>query len=364
MNQWDTTIDFAGRELHTVWLRDHCTCPLCRHPSSGQKLLDLTRDGVSWKPEHVERRQNGLLIEWAESPRHSSFYPRDWLARHAIGGPNIEDLPPSGRAQYWTVAELHPDALHWHGLEDDANGWLDDLDRLGFALFKNVELHRLDRFMETIGPLHYTEYGRWAHIRNVDGANDLAETGYGLTPHTDYSTYMPVWPLLQVMYFARNETDAGESLLVDGIRVAMDLREQHREDFELLATCPVEFRQRYNDWQYRFVRRRTVIECGPSDEILGFYFGHSHAYDWHLPFDVTGAYYRAYCRLLEMVQSPKYALALRIPSGCAVAVANSRVLHGRRAFTGQRERHLITGYVPLEYVGARRRFLADQGGPT
>jgi gamma-butyrobetaine dioxygenase len=351
-------IEIEGRRFPGIWLRDNCLCPLCRHPTSFQKLFDFSALPAPPRALALQIADGAAVITWDGEPPHVSRFPIDWLA--AQGDDSLMHESPGARATYWSAAEIRDAAPRKHelaGCDPEGGPWLDDLLGYGFALFTGMTLDRLDRFMSAIGPIHHTEYGRFADVRSTPGANDLAETGYALTVHTDYSTYMHVAPLLQFMYFEAHDSMGGESLLVDGVRAAQDFGRAEPRFFELLATVPVEFHQRYAAWRYHHCRTRTVIELGPTGQVAGVFFGHSHAGPWRIPFERAPEYYEAYAAFFALLKSPEYVYAFRLGRGEGMAVQNARVLHGRNAFdTSTGIRHLVTGYVPWEYLEARLRF--------
>lgn len=354
-------LEIGGQTFHLTWLRDNCTCPHCRDPSSFQKLFDISLVRRPPGMQHHAIDGDTLHIVWDESPPHESRYALTWLARQPTRIVSVEQqIPPVlWRAETW--GRQH---LPWHTLpaeSAESQTWQDDLLRLGFVLFRDVELDALDRFVSSIGPIHYTEYGRFAHIRSSSGAQDLSESGCALTPHTDYSTYMHTAPLLQFLYFKVNAANGGETVLVDGFQAATDFRRDHPEAFSILVETPIEFQQFYQGWRYHFIRRRPIIELNEAGDISGVFFGHSHCFNWKLAPERVDAFYEAYVAFFRYLKHPDYQLVVKLQAGECVAVQNGRLLHGRRAFDPTSgDRHLIDAYVPWEYFIARLNFLRDQ----
>lgn len=346
---------------HLTWLRDNCTCVQCRDPSSFQKLFDISL--AERRPGMLRHAVDGdvLHIVWDESPPHESRYSMAWLARQPT---RIASIEQQMRPSLWRAETWARKPLPWHTLPAmpaDASNWQHDLLHFGFVLFRDVELDALDHFVSAIGPIHYTEYGRFAHIRSSSGAQDLSESGCALTPHTDYSTYMHTSPLLQFLYFKVNEASGGETLLVDGFQAAADFRRDHPEAFAVLVETPIEFQQLYRGWRYHFIRRRPIIELDEDGGISGVFFGHSHCFNWKLDPARVDAFYEAYSAFFRYLKHPDYQLVVKLQAGECVAVQNGRLLHGRRAFDpSSGDRHLIDAYVPWEYFIARLNFLRDQ----
>jgi alpha-ketoglutarate-dependent taurine dioxygenase len=229
------------------------------------------------------------------------------------------------------------------------------------VLFRGMTLERMERFMSGIGPIHETEYGRSTELRIEANTADLAKTGQALPPHTDY-TYKNVGPLLQFQLFAANNAVGGESLLVDGFRVAEDLRREAPEHFLALTTTKVEFRQHYPKWRYHHCYKRPILECDDFGRVSSICFGHSHAYDWQIDFERAEQFYAAYAELFRRLKSSSYTYVIRLQAGEGMAIQNERVLHGRtRIESCQGERHLYVSFVPWAYVMARVAFHSLQG---
>lgn len=103
-------------KFHNIWLRDHCRCPQCYHPTTKQRLLNTFEIAPDSQPISAEATTEGLLIHWpllpsertatASSspssstaaaasdvshdsagagvvPRHPSLYPWRWLMRNS-----------------------------------------------------------------------------------------------------------------------------------------------------------------------------------------------------------------------------------------------------------------------------------------
>lgn len=355
-------ITIGESTFQATWLRDNCLCDQCRHHGSHQKTIDVSAWNSPPSAANADIIDNELVITWNETPAHRSVFPLPWLERHAYHpGPVPEPLasPTLWRATTWEGHEPP-----WRELTYDAppgQRWQDDLLTYGFALFQQVTLAALEEFLDGLGPVHHTEYGKFAEIRATPKSCDLSETSGELSPHTDYSTYMTVPPLIQFLFFAKNEAAGGETILVDGFRAAEDLRTSEPELFHLLVSSPVQFQQVYDNWQYHFIRSRPVIELSPDGAVAGVFFGHSHGYPWNLPIGSVEGYYAAYDAFFAQLKDPSNQYLTRIPSGGCVAVQNQRVLHGRKSFaptTG--ERHLVDAYLSWDFFEARERYLTDR----
>ncbi|MFD9623237.1 TauD/TfdA family dioxygenase [Streptomyces virginiae] len=215
----------------------------------------------------------------------------------------------------------------------------------------------LDAFASEIGPIHHTEYGRYITLRSIPGTTDLAETGHPLSPHTDVSVHMHIAPLLQFMFCLEHEAEGGDSILVDGFKVAEDFRAHHPENFARLVNTPVSFQQFYTNFRYFLKRTGSVIEVDASGRVDGVFFAHSHACNWSLPPDEMEPFYDAYYAFFRYLKNPAYQLRTRLRAGQCVALRNGRMLHGRTGFDANSgPRAIIDEFVAWEHFEARIRF--------
>lgn len=363
--QKETFLTLEGKRFHFFWLRDNCLCPECRHPSSFQKLSDISdRTHITVEcdrpylkePLSVDLDEAELSITWNEDPPHRSTFPVSWLLLHAY---DREPSTPLRQEILWdkTWIDAHPPQAH----EIDScepESWVSDLFSLGFALLQNVTDETFESLLSSVGPIHYTEYGRFASVKAIVGANDLADTGHALHPHTDYSTYMHLPPLLQFLYCVENEAKGGETFVKDAFRIAKDFRQDHPDYFRILVETPIQFQQFYSDWRYFFRRTRPMLELDEWGEVSGVYFGHSKCWNWELPFDKMEQFYEAYTTFYTYVKHPAYEYSIRLQPGDCLIMHNSRVFHGRNAFDSMSgNRHLRTAYVAWDYLLARSNFL-------
>lgn len=361
-NRWITV---NGKRFHHIWLYDNCWCPKCRHPTSFQKINDISNFSSIPEPLSVVEEDGKLTITWKEKPVHQSVFPISWLMDYAYdrdaGSDNLHQKLELHKNQeiLWDRSWIEANPPQKYDINaDDFDSWTDQILTLGFAILHIKDHQDLLSLLSDIGPLYKMEGGKEVFtVRSTPGATDLSETGYSLKPHMDYECWRDGPPLLEVIYCAKNEVNGGKSLLVDGFKVAKDFRQNHPKYFNLLATTPVQFQQIYTDWQYYYRRSRSLLELDRKGEVQGVYFGHSHAYNWDLPFEIMEDYYEAYCAFYNYLKNPDYQHCFRLQPGDCIVTKNFRVCHGRKAFdanSGARE--MRTSYMSWDYFLARENF--------
>ena len=361
-------IAINGKRFHYIWLRDNCLCPKCCHPTSFQKIHDLLSN-LSSAPEPLSVvEQNGkLTITWKEEPVHESVFPISWLMDYAYdkeaGHDNLHQKLELRNNQeiLWDRAWVEANSPQKYEINtDNFDSWIEQILTLGFAILKINHVQELQSLISQIGPIHKMEEGEEVYIvksKPGTGATDLTKTSHRFDPHTDYESVMYDPHLLGFFYCVENQVTGGESLLVDGFKVANDFRQAHPDYFNLLVEIPTQFQQIYTDLQYYFRRSRSVIELNRKGKVASVCVGTSHAYNWDLPFDKMENYYEAYFAFFKLLNDPAYQYSFRLEPGDCMVIQNFRVLHGRKAFdpnSGARE--LNVSYLPWSYFIGRENF--------
>lgn len=362
----ESFVTVNNKRFHYIWLRDNCLSEKSRHPSCFQKLYDFSEEKEPPKPKYVELTDRQLVIDWDEDPPHRSIFPIQWLMTYAYDHRN----PPDGnnskhqeaQSRYreevlWNRAFLESHLSEWKNSRVGIpQGWKDGLFRFGFTLIHDLTPQEHQDFLSSIGPMLHTEAGAFYDVESKPGANDLGDTSHALTPHTDYPNRD--YPhLLTCFYMVKNESMGGESILVDGFRVAKDFAEKYPDRFRLLAETPIQFRQFYQDWQYFYVKSSPVIKLNDRGDVVSINFAHSHASNWNLPFDRMEEFYQAYSTFFNYLKNPDYQYSFRLEKGDCLLMNNNRILHGRKPFDlSSGSRLLRVGYLVWDHLTGRENF--------
>jgi cation diffusion facilitator CzcD-associated flavoprotein CzcO/alpha-ketoglutarate-dependent taurine dioxygenase len=343
---------------HYVWLRDNCQCSECHDPVSHQKksaTLDLPS---APQPKVISEHSDYVEVTWEGEPAHTSRFAWEWLAKNrydAISSRNsvCESIHLWDRKELAVRLPKRFDARN-----ANVSDWTSELKQMGFVVVENLEPSGVDAVVDHIGPILETEYGR-IHVSRADSQSripDLSMTSTAMSVHTD-STFREITRLVQFLHCIENAAIGGETVLVDGFRVAEEMRSRYSPEFELLRTTPVSFSQWNPARSYMFVRNTPILQCRSHSDTLEEVFMSQRNAVLSVPFKDTVAFYEAYrcfCALLSQ-ESFQYEFKLK-PGDCLLA-QNWRVLHGRRAFDlDSGPRHLNVWYVPWLYFQAKQRF--------
>ena len=351
---WD---DWSVAEFPFIWLRDNDPDDL--HPTTRERVFDLTSVGLDITPETHGLDGNFLRVDWPDKDQ-SSAYGVDWLYRHRPG--RLRDDPASVEQVSWD-AQLEsniPRCSMPACLDDPARlrQALIMLKRYGIVIFHDLEdsADASHRFAELVGFERQTNFGVMFEVISLPQPHNLAYTSIALPLHTDLPNQELI-PGYQFLHAYRNSAVGGESVFADGFQICADLREEAPDDFQLLTTVPVPFR--FHD-DNNDIRQRRPLISQHDDGSFDYFVFNAHIAD--LPDMDAGLlyeFYPAYKALMHRIREPKYAIRHRLRPGEMAAFDNSRVLHGRDAFDPDSgERHYRGYYLERNEVDSRIRVLS------
>jgi gamma-butyrobetaine dioxygenase len=333
--------------FHAMWLRDHCPCPACRHPATGQRLLETA--GLPDDLRLVSARVAGAAVEAVWSDGHAAALDPAWLRHHCYCEADRAAERP--RRRFWRAEGRPglPEAQHADIVADaDAlREWLAAIDVYGFAVLHGVPVvpGEVTRVAELFGYVRETNYGRLFDVRSVVNPTNLAYTGLGLSCHTD-NPYRDPAPTLQLLHCLSSSATGGDSVLVDGFEVAERLRATEPGKFDLLARVPVPFRFQDGDADLR--TEQPVITLDVRGAVVAIRLNNRSKAPLRLESDLVEPWYAAYLTFARMLESSAYQLGFKLGPGDLFIVDNLRVLHGRTAFSGAGQRHLQGCYADMD----------------
>ena len=353
-----TWSDDKTAHFHYLWLRDNC--PSTLHSDTQERVFDQLTVTENIHPVELRIENNKLLIGWSEQDHHSEF-DGQWLRDHAYSG----DLTPDTRttAKSWDNAFLnHIGSANYQDLiKDDATllNWMKQLDQDGLILVHNMPptAFALDEVANRIDYQRQTNFGTTFEVQSEPKPINLAYTSLALPLHTDLSNFETP-PGYQFLHCLANDSEGGESIFADGLRVLEDLRIESPPHFELLATHAVPFR--FHDDEHDIRHHHPVINLDHNGNIVELKYNAHLASIFDLPDAIMHKYYVAYRDLMARLRLDKYRINFRLNEGTMAVFDNRRVLHGREAFAATGKRHLRGCYVDRAEFQSRLRILEQQ----
>ncbi len=365
-NALELTMRGRPHRFHALWLRDNAPDPGTRSASNGQRLITILDIPATTRIADAEISGGQLTVRF-EPEGKSVNYDAGWLAAHTYDG-------ASTRTTGWTGAEIE----RWDsGLQSRVptasyaevtagrvklGTWLAAVRRYGFAVMTDAPTTSgtLCKVAELFGYVRETNYGRWFEVRAEVNPNNLAYTNLGLQAHTDNPYRDPV-PTLQILACLENTVEGGDSIVVDGFKVAERLQAENRHGFDLLTNHCARF-EYAGTAGVRLRAKRPLIELGPDGELIAIRFNNRSAAAFtDIPYDGMAGYYAAYRRFAELIEDRSMEVTFKLRPGELFIVDNTRILHARKSFSGTGNRWLQGCYADKDGLLSTLSAIEEEG---
>jgi gamma-butyrobetaine dioxygenase len=336
-----------GREIDIplIALRDRCGCTACRHPS-GQRLLDPVTIPNDLEAVGIQVDGTTICMTWMPEQHESAYAISDLFA----------PTSPRRTPTLWDGGSRRglPIARHAAIISNDAAGrgallrWLEGVQAMGCGLLHDVPTidGEVTRVAELFGHVRETNYGRWFDVRSVVDPSNLANTSLGLAAHTDNPYRDPV-PTMQLLHCLESTAAGGDNMLVDGWRVANEVRELNPTGFDLLVRRDVTFA--YRDDTTDLSAHAPLVELDGDEMVRGVRFNPRSMQQPSMPPAELAVWYDAYLLFAGLLADPRFQIRFRLDPGDLFIVDNRRVLHGRSAFeAASGSRHLQGCYADID----------------
>ena len=337
--------DGERRALPALWLRERSREPDQLDGYNQQRLYNNAALPLDIAVTAVDDQPAALALTFSDG--HRARFDRAWLAEEAQMAPDHDGLP-ARRAWFGDLKPLPKvawaDCAGAAGQRAACQSFL----ALGFVVLTGVpnvpgtvlELGR--RF----GYVRDTNFGPVFDVRSEPKAIDLAYTGLALAPHVD-NPYRTPQPGIQLLHCLVNDTSGGDSLLVDGLAVAEDLRRSDAEAFRLLTTTPIRFR--FYGAEHEHVSWVPLLQLDLSGQLEAVHISPRMDYVPLLEPAELARFYRARQALEARLSDKRFHLTFRLGAGETMMFDNRRLLHGRTSFDPKEgQRHLQGCYIDLE----------------
>ncbi len=318
--------DGPSVSVPALWLRDNCPCSECRVVATAERRKLIASEPLHLTAVTVTAGPGNVTVDWGN---HISDYSLDWYR-----GIQLEVNRHQVAPRFWAADLVLPRYRHADLDESTGDGrrtvveFLTRLAESGLAIVSDVPGYpgESERFLSRWAPVRELPFGR-VHDVWVDPAGyNIAHTAEALPPHNDFASYE--WPPSgQILHMLVNEAEGGDSVVVDGWRVAEELED---DELDILARFPVPFRQfagRCETWtRAPLITRRADGSVGHlrfSNQLM-------QPLDPNAP--EIDRFYGAYHHLSCLVLDERNQHHFRLDAGDLLVVHGRRVLHGRSAY--------------------------------
>lgn len=354
--RWD---DGSISQFSATWLRDNCACRQCRHPATMERLFSIVDHPGGLRIAQADViDKNSFRVTF--DPPHDSLFSSDWLWHHRDGSaPSAIDTVAK---LLWTAADQPQVPIFEYAavMNDDRalDAWLQCVAELGMSLVVGMPTTRgtVQLLAERVGQLRATNFGTLFEVESKPNPNNAAYTSLALDLHTDIPN-VPSPPGVQLLHCIANDADGGGSILIDGFRVAEELRAECAVDFQLLTENPITFR--FHDADVDLAHNAPVLRVDEVGNMAEVRFNNWLRAALDVPPAKVEAYYGALMHYWRLLRDDRFQLRFRLAAGQALVFDNQRVLHGREAFDPQTGARLLQGcYFDYETLRSRRRVIA------
>jgi len=347
-------------QFHYIWLRDNCHCQQCVSALTREQLFEICDVPLTIKPVKAAlNAENRLVIEWDFAKHISEFLP-GWLQSHCYS--DIARERRQCKPQVWDKATIQENLprFAYHGVmqsDETLLNWLKDLHSYGISLIENVDTipDTVAKVAQRISFIRHTNFGTLFDVRAKPEANSAAYTTLRLPLHTDLPT-RELQPGLQFLHCLVNDATGGESILVDGFKIAQYMRDQHSEEYHALTHYPLSFYNKDANSDYRF--DAPVIATDSNGEITEIRIANFLRGPLAIAPEHVLKLYAGYQLFIKLTRDKRFQFFHRLQAGELIVFDNRRVLHSRNAFNlTQGGRHLQGCYVDTDELTSKIRVL-------
>ena len=326
-------------EIHPIWLRERVR---------DEKYLDKNNDQRLFDPsflndiniENAQIKNNFLQLTFNDGV--TSKFDINKLKSELL---DLENLSNTVKQKFWDSSLKNNPTYKFNENFYESREMYDLLKSFyeyGFVIIKNVPTKNnyIVDFANSIGSIRPTNFGEFFNVRSVPNPNDLAYTSLALSPHTDNPYRKPV-PCIQLLHCIENEVSGGFSTLVDGFKVATNLKEKNPKYFQILTKIKVKFK--FTDKDVVLENKGELIELDEKNNLKQIRF--STRLDYVPPLDkkILDIYYKARKEVSNLYNSKKFRIEFKLMPGDIMMMDNHRLLHGRTAYDANEGKRFLQG---------------------
>ena len=318
-----------------IWLRDHARDEENWDKRSNQRKTFTATLDFKLKIKSAEILDNGKSIKiiWPDLEKPVN-YSYEFLFNNSLNNKSkIDSL------KLWKENDLDDQIYIDFEIVQSNEGYkkfLKNLYQYGFSVVQNckTEMSSVENIVNKIGYVRNSIFGGlWSFESNEDKA-DSAYTQEELRPHTD-ATYSNDAPGLQLLLCCDYKAKGGDSIMVDGFKIAEIIKKDNKELFEILSTINV--KGSYIGDGVFLEAERPIFNLNSKKEVFQVSFNNYDRAPFRFEKDLTIKFYEAIRTFDLMANSKEYQWRHILKPGELLIFNNWRVLHGRGSFDGTRK---------------------------
>jgi|TARA_A100001015_G_scaffold61214_1_gene67449 gamma-butyrobetaine dioxygenase len=348
-------------DYNFLWLRDNCPSEI--HPTARERTFNLLTVSESIHPKSFTiSEDNSLSIKWSEGD-HSSNYSYEWLRKNCYTLKNL--APYKTPYQLWdqsiqnNIEKIQIDCDEIMSGDEGATKYLEQLHYYGISLVQNAPTSKksAEDVLKKISHFRETFFETPFEVINIPNPNNSAYTALGLRNHLDLP-YFEIPPGYQFLHCLLNEADGGESVALDGFKVASFMQKEFPEYFKILTETHVKFCNRDYTQNTTRIHYSPLITLTKDNDFNIIRFSIAYMSIMDCTPDKMDLFYKAYRKFAELLHDKRFTINFKLKAGDIFSFNNLRVLHGRTEFDpNSGERHLQGYYIDRDEIIGRLNFL-------
>ena len=220
--------------------------------------------------------------------------------------------------------------------EKGFKNFISNLYQYGFSVITHcqTEMKTVETIANKIGYVRQSIFGGlWSFESNKDMA-DSAYTQEELRPHTD-STYSIDAPGLQLLLCCEYDAVGGDSIMVDGFKIAETIKKESKDIYNTLSK--IEVPGNYIGDGVYLEAKRPIFRHDKNEEILQVSFNNYDRAAFRIDNESTLKFYEGIKKFDILANSEDYQWRYILKPGDLLIFNNWRILHGRGSFNGTRK---------------------------
>ena len=318
-----------------IWLRDHAKDEdSWDHRSNQRKIFTAKLDPKL----HIKKailKDNGKSVDilWSDLKK-----PINYTSNFFLENSN-KSQKINKNIQIWDKKdigeEIYTDFQNTI-TNDGFKEFLEKLYKFGFVVIQNckTEMSSVEKIANKIGYVRESIFGGlWSFESN----NDMADSAYTqdeLRPHTD-STYSNDAPGLQLLLCCHYEATGGESIMVDGFKIAEKIYKENKDLYTLLSE--IEVTGQYIGDGVFLEAKRPIFKLNSNKELVQVSFNNYDRAPFRMDDEKTLKFYDAIREFDLIANNREYQWRHILKPGELLIFNNWRILHGRGSFKGDRK---------------------------
>ena len=318
-----------------IWLRDHAKDEVNWDKRSNQRKTFTAGLDLDLKIKNVEILENGksLSILWPDLDKPVN-YSYEFLSKNIVN--NNKKKP---KYNIWKAKDLNSNIFFEFKETKTKQGFKNFLKILynyGFIVLKNCEknMNPVEEIANKIGYVRNSIFGGLWSFQSNENKADSAYTQEELRPHTD-ATYSNDAPGLQLLLCCEYSAEGGESIMVDGLKIAEEIKNSDNEIFNILSNTNV--KGNYIGDGVFLEAERPIFKLNENKEIIQVSFNNYDRAPFRFDNELTKKFYSAIKKFDLIANDKNYQWRHILKPGDLLIFNNWRILHGRSSFSGTRK---------------------------